>query len=50
MSCCLFTKLSITNKPGIQQVQQLLTFRVQHHVVLATKPVHRLQICPIVHN
>jgi len=27
-----------------------LTFRVRRYVVISTKPVHRLQICPIVHN
>ena len=27
-----------------------LTFRVRRYVVIATKPVHRLQIHPIVHN
>ena len=27
-----------------------LTFCVRHYVVVATKPMHQLQICPIVHN
>jgi len=27
-----------------------LIFRVQRYVVIATKPVHRLQILPIIHN
>jgi len=27
-----------------------LTFRVRRYVVIATKPVHRLHIRPIVHN
>ena len=27
-----------------------LTFCVRHYVVIATKLVHQLQICPIVHN
>jgi len=27
-----------------------LTFHVRHYVVIATKPVHRLQICPTMHN
>jgi len=27
-----------------------LTFHVRHYVVKATKPLHRLQISPIVHN
>ena len=27
-----------------------LTFRIRRYVVIATKPVHRLQINPIVHN
>jgi len=27
-----------------------LTFRVRHYVVIPTKPMHRLQICPQVHN
>ena len=27
-----------------------LTFRVRRYVVITTKPVHRLQLLPIVHN
>jgi len=27
-----------------------LTFRVRHYVVIAMKPMHRLQMCRIVHN
>jgi len=30
--------------------EQSLTFRVRRYVVIATQPVHRLQIRPIVHN
>jgi len=37
-------------KPGTERVQALATFRVRRYVVTATKPVHRLQIRPIVHN
>jgi len=32
------------------EYKYLLTFRARRYVVIATKPVHRLQICPIVHN
>jgi len=63
--CCFwdFTTLSIvsiitdsinalTNQ--INQAQSeykhLLTYRVRRYVVIAMKHVHRLQICPIVHN
>jgi len=35
--------------PDIERVQAL-TFRVRRCVVIATKPEHRLQIHPIVHN
>ena len=40
-------------QPGIERVQlykHSLTFRVRRYVVIATKPVHRLQIRPIVQN
>ena len=38
------------SKPGIERVQALADFRVRRYVVIATKPVHRLQIRPIMHN
>jgi len=37
-------------KPGIERVQALADMSRSGYVVIATKPVHRLQICPIVHN
>jgi len=40
--------------PAINQTyseyKHSLTLRVWRYVVIATKPVHRLQIRPIVHN
>ena len=33
-----------------REYKHSLTFRVLRYVVIATKPVHRLQIRPIVHN
>jgi len=50
-----------TQKPGIERIQEeeedicdgeikLYIFRVRGYIVTATKPVHRLQIHPIVHN
>jgi len=38
------------SKQAQNEYKHSLTFRVWHHVVIATKPVHRLQIRPIVHN
>jgi len=40
------------SKPGVQRVhyKNSLTFRVRRYVVIATKPVDRLQIRPVVHN
>jgi len=35
---------------AIEQYKHSLTFRVRRCVVIATKPVDRLQIRPIVHN
>jgi len=37
-------------KPGIKRVQALADISRSGYVVIATKPVHRLQICPIVHD
>jgi len=37
-------------KPGLQRVQALADISCSGYVVIATKPVHRLQIRPIVHN
>jgi len=34
----------------ISKYKHSLTFCVQCYVVIATKPMHRLQIHPIVHN
>jgi len=45
------TVISNNKKPAIERVHtHSLTFRVRRYVVTATKPVHRLQIRPIVHN
>jgi len=37
-------------QPAYSEYKHSLTFRVQCYVVIATKPVHRLQIRLIVHN
>jgi len=37
-------------KPGIERVQALDDISRSGYVVIATKPVHRLQIHPIVHK
>jgi len=37
-------------KPGIERVQALADISRSGYVVIVTKPVHRLQIRPIVHN
>jgi len=37
-------------QPGIERVQALADISRSRCVAIATKPVHRLQICPIVHN
>jgi len=37
-------------KPGIERVQALADISRSGSVVMATKPVHRLHICPMVHN
>jgi len=36
--------------PGIERVQALADISRSGYVVIATKPVHRSQIRPIVHN
>jgi len=40
----------MTNKTSHTVYKRSLTFRVQRYVVIAMKPVHRLQIRPILHN
>jgi len=41
----------LTNKqPGIERVQALADISRSRYVVIATKPVHRLKIHPMVHN
>jgi len=45
----VYDLMIINNKPGIEY-EHSLTFRVRRYVVIATKPVHRLQIRPVVHN
>jgi len=37
-------------KPGIERVQALADMWHWRRVVIATQPVHRLQIRPTVHN
>jgi len=37
-------------QPGIERVQALADISCSCYVAIATKPVHRLQIHPIVHN
>jgi len=32
------------------EYKHLLTFRIRRYVVIATKPVHQLQICPTMQN
>ena len=45
------TLLNVDNSitPGIERVQALADISRSFRVI-ATKPVHRLQICPIMHN
>jgi len=46
-----FIKISpLLAKPGIERVHALADILRLDFVVIATKPMHRLQICPIVHN
>jgi len=48
---CFSTLLSLSpSKPGIERVQALADISRSRCVVIATQPVHRLQIRPIVHN
>jgi len=42
--------MQATYQPGIQRVQALADISRSRYVVITTKPVHRLQICPIVHD
>jgi len=37
-------------KPGIDRVQALADISRSRYVLIATKPVHRLQILPVAHN
>jgi len=46
----LFYKSFLTKKTGIEQVQALADILHSGYVVVATKPVHRSQIRPLVHN
>jgi len=34
----------------VEEYKQSLTLRIRGYVVIETKPVHRLQIRPIMHN
>jgi len=40
----------LTGHTAYSEFKHSLKFRVRRYVVIATKPVHRLQIHPIVHN
>jgi len=50
--CELLTSiiLSLFINQAYSKYKHSLTFRIRRYVVIATKPVHRLQIRPIVHN
>jgi len=43
-------RLNPALQPGIERVQAFADISRSRYVVIATKPVHRLQIRPIVHN
>ena len=42
--------IKIQCKPAIERIQALADISRSDYVVIATKPVHRLQIRPTVHN
>jgi len=44
------TTTTLHTNQAYSEYKHSLTFRVRQSVVTATKPVHRLQICQIVHN
>jgi len=49
--CALRSYIMITHLNQAQsEYKHSLTFRVRRYVVRATKPIHRLQIRPILHN
>jgi len=50
LHCWTFTTTLTVTKPGRQRVQALADISRSGYVVIATKPVHRLQIRPTVHN
>jgi len=45
-----WTYKSYKNKPGVQRVQALADISRSRYDIIGMKPVHRLQICLIVHN
>jgi len=45
-----FSCNSIKHNQAYSDYKHSLTFCIWHYVVTATKPVHRFQIRPIVHN
>jgi len=49
-SWCSFHLFYAHFKPGIERVQTLADISRSHYVVIATKPMHELQIRPVVHN
>ena len=46
----LTSSIAAAIKPGIERVQALADILRSGYVVIATKPVHQLQMRPIVHN
>jgi len=46
----LIQPLAAIRSHAYSEYKHSLTFRVRRYVVIATKPVHRLQIRPILHN
>ena len=42
--------IQVTGKWAQSEYKHSLTFCIRHYIVIATKPMHRLQIHPSVHN
>jgi len=45
-----YKTLTQQQQPGTQRVQALTDISILCNVVIATKHVHQMQICPRVHN
>jgi len=43
-------RITTISKSGIERVQALADISRSGYVVIVTKPIHRLQIPPLVHN